>query len=61
MHINVSRIIMCIGGAVFLYGLVTNSTMLSSRPDTSYQYMFLGGGISVIGLIFMLVDSKEKQ
>ncbi|MCV0409661.1 hypothetical protein [Nitrosopumilus sp.] len=59
LRINASKMILFIGIAVVMYD-ITNSIILSSKWDTSYKYLFVGGSVSAIGLIFMLIDSKDK-
>lgn len=58
LYTKMTRIILFIGSIVIIYAVI-NPAIVLSRWEINYSFLSLGGSLSTIGLIFMLIDSRE--
>ena len=60
LYTKMTRIILFIGSIMIIYAVANPATMLT-RWEINYHFLSLGGSLSAIGLIFILIDSREQK
>ena len=60
LYTKMTRITLFIGSIMIIYAVANPATMLT-RWEINYHFLSLGGSLSAIGLIFMLIDSREQN